>query len=70
MDARIVEIEMHMREPEEKMPREVEGMGKAKGKSQEPDTEAAGLAWCLRLHRKIQGKRKAQDREVRRADHR
>ncbi|HMM38191.1 MAG TPA: hypothetical protein PKB11_05485 [Desulfovibrio sp.] len=40
----------------------------AKGKSRKPDTEAEGLAWCLRLHRKRENKRKAQ--EVRRADHR
>jgi hypothetical protein len=34
--------------------------------------EAEGLAWCLRLHRKRDAlrQRKAQDREVRRADHR
>lgn len=68
MDARIVEIEMHMRAPEEKRHHEGEGMGKAEGESQEPNTEAAGLAWCLRLHRKRENKRKAQ--EVRRADHR
>jgi hypothetical protein len=61
---------MHMRAPEEKRHPEGEGMGKAKGESRKPDTEAEGLAWCLALHRKRENKRKTQAQEVRRADHR